>query len=287
MTEPENQGQHQVSQVYLKQFGHKREDKWCISICQKFSNKVEVELVENFSKEINIFDLPYEDFERRRYFENNSNKLEREYPKIINSLKNQHKLIPRHKDILCHYVANLICRTTPNRKFFNLLLISNATRDKFLTEIMMFKEEGILELRQHLRIFTEPFQLNIVIGFLMNHLLLLFRKFNFVILKDFNARGWLTSDNPVILDKKGNYEWIITIESEIYLPLSKDYSLFMFHKNSSKQTNPFRKLTIDKITQCSEKGYKHICNLIMQNKYDYLIYPPGIESLDLIPTRLK
>ena len=273
MAEPEYQGQHQVPQVYLKQFGHKREDKWYIFLCKKFSNKMEVELIENFSKEINIFDLPYEEFELRRHFENNSNKIETEYSKVINSLKNQRQLIPRHKDVLCHFVANLICRTRPYRDFFDLFLRNKGTRDKFLTEIMMFQEEGILELRQDLGIFTEPFQLNVAIGFLMNHLVSLFKKFDFIILKDFNDRGWLTSDNPVILDKKGNHEWIIPIESEIYLPLSKDYSLFMFHKNSPKQTNPFRKLTINKVAQSNEKDYKNICDLIKQNEYEYLIFP--------------
>src|SRR6185312_9730163 len=109
MTDVEFQGQHRISQIYLKQFGFEREGKWCISVWRKFLNHTDIESVEKFSKEINVFDLPYKDFKLRRYFENTSNIIEGEYFKIINTITHQNQLIPRHKDILCHYVANLIC----------------------------------------------------------------------------------------------------------------------------------------------------------------------------------
>lgn len=276
MADVEFQGQHRISQIYLKQFGFEREGKWYISVWKKFVNHTDIEWVENFSKEINVFDLPYEDFKLRRHFENTSNIIECEYFKIINTLTHQNQLISRHKDILCHYVANLICRTKPYRDFFDLLLKDELTRNKFLSEITMFREEELSELKQFLDILNGGFQLNVAIGSLMNHLVHVFRTFQFIILKDFDNRGWFTSDNPIILDKQNNYSWIVPVETEIYFPLSKDYCLFMFHKDSEIKTNPLRLLPINKISNSDEVIHKNICDRTLNNDNEYLIFPTEI-----------
>ena len=278
MTEVEFQKQHRISQIYLKQFGFKRDGKWHISVWRKFINHTDIESVKSFSKEINVFDLPYKDFKLRRHFENTSNLIEGEYSKIINTLAHQHQLIPRHKDVLCHYVANLICRTKPYRNFFDLLLKDELSRNKFLSEITMFREEELPELKQFLEVLNEGFQLNVAIGSLMNHLVHVFRKFDFIILKDFDNRGWFTSDNPVIVDKQKNYSWIVPIEIEIYFPLSKDFCLFMFHKDSEIQTNPLRHLTINKISNADEVTHKSICDRTLHNDNEYLIFPAEIDK---------
>jgi hypothetical protein len=222
--------------------------------------------------------LPYEDFKLRRHFENTSNIIEGEYAKVIKTLANQHRLIPRHKDVLCHFVANLICRTKPYRDFFDLLLKNEQTRNKFLAEITMFREETLPELKESLEILEKEFQLNVAIGALMNHLVHVFRAFNFIILKDFSNRGWFTSDNPIIVDKQNNHSWIVPVETEIYFPLSKDFCLFMFHKDSEVQNNPLRRLTINKIANPDEVTHKSICDRILHNDNEYLIFPAEIDK---------
>lgn len=278
MKEPELQGQHRISQIYLKQFGFKRDDKWYISVWRKFINHTDIELIETFSKEINVFDLPYVDFRLRRHFENTSNLIESEYSKIINTLANQNQIIPKHKDILCHYVANLICRAKPHRYFFDLLLKNEQTRNKFLNEITMFKDGTLPELQEFLDILKQEFQLNVAIGALMNHLVRVFRAFSFVILKDYNNRGWFTSDNPVILDKQNNHNWVVPIETEIYFPLSRDYCLFMFNNQSEIQTNQLRQFQINKVAQADEKTHANISDRILHNDSDFLIYPAEIDK---------
>ncbi len=243
---------------------------------RKFLSHTDIELIEDFSKEVNIFDLPYDDFKLRRHFENTSGIIETNYETVIKTLTHQKQLIPRHKDLLCHYVANLICRTKPYRDFYNQLLKNEQTRNKFLNEITMFDEASLTELKEALDILKADFQLNIAIGFLMNHLVRIFRAFNFIILKDYDNRGWFTSDNPVILDKQNNHSWIIPIETEIYFPLSKDYCLFMFHKESEIKTNLLRNCNTNKITQSDEVTHKNICDRTLHNDNEYLIFPAEI-----------
>lgn len=278
MTEPELQGQHRISQIYLKQFGFKRDDKWYISVWRKFINHTDIELIDTFSKEVNIFDLPFIDFKLRRHFENTSNQIESEYGKIINTLANQHQLIPRHKNILCHYVANLICRTKSYRNSFDLLLKSEQTKTKFLNEITMFQEETLPELQEFLGMLEQEFQLNIVIGTLMNHLVRIFRAFSFVILKDYGNRGWCTSDNPIILEKQNNHSWIVPIETEIYFPLSKNFCLFMFNKHSHIQTNQLRQFKINKVNPSDETTHRNISDRILHNDNEFLILPIEINK---------
>ena len=50
MIEVEFQGQHRISQIYLKQFGFKKDGNWYISVWRKFLNHTDIELIQSFSK---------------------------------------------------------------------------------------------------------------------------------------------------------------------------------------------------------------------------------------------
>lgn len=278
--EPEYQNQHRVSQVYLRQFGFEKDNVWYVSVWKKNSKQTSIEEVNNFTTDVNVFDLPYEEFENKRYFENSSNIIEREYPKVIRTIVNQKQLIKEHQDTLGQYVANLICRTKPYREFFDLLLTSKDTRSKFLNEICLFGSSRE-EIEEQLKSLKGQEQLNVTIGYLMNHLVHILLKFNYVILKEFDGRRWMTSDNPVVIDNN-NYSFIIPIEAEIYLPLSRDYCLFMYHPECEIRSNPLRKLPINKITQLDDVSYKKIIDLIFHNENEFIVFPFEMESTNLL-----
>ena len=159
---------------------------------------------------------------------------------VIKSIHNQKNLNTRNKSILFHFVANLICRALPHRDFLNMLLLNADTREIFLEEITTFEEKSLPVLKEMLSTIKPDYQLNIVLGEIMNYLGQVFKTFDCVILKDHENKGWFTSDNPVSIDKQGNFSYIIPPEAEIYFPLSKDYYLFMFNEHSEIKTNPFR-----------------------------------------------
>lgn len=142
----------------------------------------------------------------------------------------------------------------------------------------MFRDDTLPDLKQTLDILNEDFQLNVAIGSLMDHLVKVFRAFNFIILRDYNNRGWFTSDNPVIIDKQNNHSWVLPVETEIYFPLSKDFCLFMFHKNSGAKINPLRNLKMNKIAGTDETTHKSICDRIIHNDNEFLIFPAEIEK---------
>ena len=85
------QGQHRISQTYLKQFGFKdKNNTWKISVYEKGIPLTKIKSIKSFSKEYNIFDIPLlsQDDPDKRIFETNCAKLENFYPKVIENLNN-------------------------------------------------------------------------------------------------------------------------------------------------------------------------------------------------------
>ncbi|MBK9638759.1 MAG: DUF4238 domain-containing protein [Bacteroidetes bacterium] len=280
MSYHEIQGQHRLSQIYLKQFGYKKEEKWWVSVCKLGNKTTENLLIENFTKETNIFDLPFDNFKLKRHFENTSSILENRYQTVILNLKNQKRLTTVDRELLCNFDPNLLCRTLPFRMFIDGLLRTEDTRDKLLNEITLLKGNN-QETKSILSQLKIDHQLNVVIGILMNHMVKVLSNFRQVVIKAEENKGWLTTDNPVYLDRQGHFEWIIPIESEIYFPLSKDYCLFMYHEKSSIRNNPFRKLEQDKIHNIDSDIFDNLTNKIILNMREYLIMPIELKNTDV------
>lgn len=275
--EPKYQGQHLISQVYLRQFGYPIEKPSRLSVYEAGKDKTTNVNISDFTKVINVFDLPFTDSKLKRHFENNSNKIESRYPVVISNLKNQKKLTLKDKDVLSHFVANFLCRTYPFRTYVDNLLRHSDTRDKFINEMTMFSGDSEVT-KNFLSMFKIDYQLNLAIGTLMNHLVHVFRRFNKVVIRGAEGIGWLTTDSPVFLDKKGHHEWIIPHESEIYMPLSKDFCLFMYHPASEKNSNPLRELRSDRVNNVDFETFEGITQKIVFNYDKSLIFNQEIEG---------
>ena len=110
-----DQGQHRISQIYLKQFGFKDVNKrWRISVHEIGNPGVHEKSIKSFTKETNIFDVTLFDDEIpeiRRYFESNSSRLENFYPSVIRKIKKKNEIDNLSRSILFQFVPNLLCRT--------------------------------------------------------------------------------------------------------------------------------------------------------------------------------
>lgn len=290
MTDHKYQGQHRVSQVYLREFGYQKEGKWYISVWDKSKNYTDYVLIENFTKETNVFDLPFFDsIKERRHFENKSLIIEGEYKKVVNSIKSQQQLTPRHQDVLCHYISNLICRCKPYRELFQNYLDHSVGREAFLKEITVFVPSELPILKTSLSNIPIETHLNYITGHIINHLVKVLRNFSFTILKDYQNRGWFTCDNPVIIDPQEtlaeiegeDYLWTIPVESEIYFPISPDYCVFAYFSNSKKNSNPLRKLRLNRVNVIDEISHDKICRMIASHTSNYFIFNQEIEPFYL------
>lgn len=274
------QKQHRISQVYLKQFGYKKNEEFLLSVHKVGNKTTENVLIKDFTAETNIFDLPVDDFEIKRHFENLSSEVENFYRTVISNLHNQKMLTGKNKDVLNHFVANLLCRTNPFRNFLTDLLNNVETRDHLISEVTMYSNDAYAN-KKVLNHFHTDFQLNIFIGTVMNHLVHVFRNFKKVIIRDYKNHGWITSDNPVYIDRQNNHQWLIPIEAEIYLPLSKDFCLFMYHPNSTICHNPLRNLRTDRVNTVNFEIFEDLSFKVGRNFHEYLIFCTEIEQTEL------
>lgn len=280
MSEPKDQKQHRISQVYLKQFGYEKDGRWWVSVYQVGKKTTDNILIEEFTAETNIFDLPVNDIKIQRHFENTSNIVENRYRTVISNLHNQKRLTPKDNDLLCHFVPNLMCRTEPFRNFIDSLLRTSDTRDKFLNEITLLSDDN-KEIKPILSMLKIDYQLNFAIGVLMEHMVKVLRNFQQVVIRDCENKGWLTTDNPVYMDRQGHFEWILPIEAEIYFPLSKDFCLYMFHDKSEQNQNKLRQLKVNAVNRVDFPTFENMTNMIVRNFKEYMIMPVELENTEL------
>jgi len=275
--EPLSQLQHRLPKVYLKQFSYRENGRRFISVLKKNKNKTEQKDIETFTAETNIFDysiLP--DIAERRHFEKICNKFETQYPGIIESIR-KGSPTPNNWFILIQFMATLIVRTESNRIFYSDLIAKADTKKKFFDEITIFNED----LRSDLDIIAWEYgieetlrPISVMVG---EHIAKCLSRFSYVILKAPSPKKWFTSDDPVVIDKQGEYGYLIPIETEIYFPITKDYCLFAYHDKSKIQNHPLRTLENQKIHDCDEVSHAYITMQIINNAHRYTLLPMKLD----------
>ncbi|MES2417059.1 MAG: DUF4238 domain-containing protein [Bacteroidota bacterium] len=278
--QPANQNQHRVSQVYLKQFGYEIDEKWWVSVYRLGYTSTENLPVDTFTAEFNIFDAPYGNIEFRRNFEIQCGKVESYYPTIISNLINQKKLTAKNVEVLCHFIASLLSRSISFTSFIEMILSDIDACKRFISEISMFNEHKEI-LKETLKIVPVHLQLNTILGTITAHLVEVLRCFNFLVIKKPTDISWMTTDNPVLIDKKGNFEWLLSPDTEIYLPLSGNFLLFGFHENAVDKTNKLRLLRENKVNKIDIEQFETLQRRISQNLSKYLVMPIHLEDSNI------
>ena len=285
--QPQYQNQHRVSQVYLRQFGYYNSDEWKVSVYRLGHISTENIAIEKFTADFNIFDAPYGDIAFRRNFEIQCGRIENYYPTIISNLENQKQLTPKNIEVLCHFMASLLSRSIPFTDFIQMILRHDQAKARFIDEICMFNDHRDM-LTQILNTIPVENQLNTILGTITAHLVEVFRHFNFLVIKKPTHISWMTSDNPVVVDKKGNMEWLISVDSEIYLPLSREFCLFCFHEEANDVTNPLRNLKEKRVNKISFEHFEILQKKISDNLSKFLVMPIFLEDSELeIPEEHK
>lgn len=272
-----DQGQHRVSQVYLKQFGFQdKNKKWQISTWKIGDEYTSYQSIKKFTKELNIFDLPSRDIKVKRTFEDFNGTLETHYPNVIKEIKINRKLSERALAILAQFMINLLCRSVPFRDMIEHLLRSEK-RDYFLKEITYYHNDKGRQLTETLKNIKIDYQLNLVIFSVWYYYVntLTSSNFDYVLIEDFDNRGWVTTDNPVIIKNSINEATLFSRETEIYFPISKDYCIYIDHRYYDR-SNRLRGPNSQELITADDQLHNKIMDVIWRNAYKYVIYPTDI-----------
>ena len=277
------QGQHRVSITYLDQFSFRdKNNHRKICVYERGNPITQLKNIKSFTKENNIFDLRYYTGATRTLFEDNCQKIETHYPSFLKSLYNNGFVDIDYKVMLSHFIPSLLCRGIPFRNEIKSLLKDDESRKLLFEEITMFEttKERFNSLTLLDPALDIDFQVNFVMICVMNFFSFIFSKFKYILLKNFDQRGCFTSDNPVIHERMGNYQWLIPFESEIYFPINRDYLLFLFNPKY-KFDQPLRELPDNQINQIDDKVHDQITHKIFKNSYIFTISPFDMGKIDL------
>lgn len=279
------QNQHRISQVYLKEFGYKTSGgQWKISSLEvdKFQlmrekNKLffSQKSIESVTAVNNIFDLIDENI-NSSLFEDLNGKIETWYPQIINDIRTNSRLSEFNEGILIQYISNILCRVESFRQLIRMHMNSN-NREYFLRSMCAFqKDKGIMFLTKLNSLSVEA-QINPVCFMVMDHIMNKLFSFNYILIKEYANRGWITSDNPVVLDNNISENSIFSINTELYFPLSKDYCVFFSHSNANRKKSVLRDFRSKSIIDATEEIQEMIYDKIKTNADKFIFFPVKVE----------
>src|SRR5690554_3359992 len=122
MKDPENQNQHKLPQVYMREFGYKFKTQWKVSVMKVGEKFIRQKSIESFLCETNIFKIrnSYESLEN--IFEGLNGMIENEYLNLINDLESQKKFSEKSCFLLLQIIPNLLCRTDSIRNLVKEIL---------------------------------------------------------------------------------------------------------------------------------------------------------------------
>ena len=178
-------------------------------------------------------------------------------------------------------MINLLCRVVPFRKKINHLLKSDK-RDYFLSKITFYHEDKGKQLIESLKKIKIEHQLNFVIFSVWYYFVnkLTSSDFDYVILKDYQKRGWITTDNPVVIINNFNEYTLFSKETEIYFPISKNYCFYIDHMDYNR-SNSMRGRNNEELVEIDESTQERIYDRIWRNAYQYVIYPTDLGRIKL------
>ena len=277
MSYQEKQNQHRISQVYLREFGFLEETRWKIYSVNPPKYDIQLHCIDKFSAEINLFDLPLNDPIEIRHYENNFAIIEGHYPKIHKCIENQKRLVYPMRDYLNHFISTLIGRSEIYENIIEGIMNNERLIPGFIEEILLGEKEENIEKSKNTYEKAIPnlsgrFRFNVVLGSIINSLTHRLRHCELIILKSASNLEWITSDNPVYINPNDNYSLLITIDSEIYFPISRTYLAFLFHKDSNESSNPIRHLNKNRINEIGDDLFFEIISKLSNNKKDFVLF---------------
>lgn len=272
------QHQHRLPEVYLKPFGYRFEKKWYISVLDMTKDHTEQMPVSEFTAEPNLFDYDLlDEMEDRRHFEKLCARIETKYATILKSVR-KGQISEAEQLTVCEFMATLIVRTKSKREFFSGLSTDHRTKERFFEEITMLNEE----LRSDLDLINDGLSkdesVKLISTVTGEHLAKCLSQFDFVILKAPSGKSWFTSDNPVVIHDTEYEGMIISFESEVYFPFSKNYCFFFYHPNAEIKDHPLKKVKPRSVHECDEVSHAYIHFLIQRNIDRYLLIPMKMDQ---------
>lgn len=261
----EDQKQHIIPKVYLKQFGYvNKNGTWKVPVFKiediSLMNKIDKTIVrqsniESLLREQNIYDIPLLNGEKR-ILENFFKLTEDNYQEIINEIKNQSILSFEKKDRLLAFIALLYVRAKDFRQ-----ILGKALSDRDNTFLLGIMSDNIERVNLLYNI-PKKSAINILSVFSGGYVYNALRNSRVFFINTISSEKWATTDNPVMvkfkIGVKRNVDFF-GVDTKLLCPLSKDYLAYIDYKESKMRVYPeFDSLMENKVSNISENTFEII-----------------------------
>lgn len=276
MKNPNNQNQHKLPQVYMRQFGYLFKKQWKVSVIKIGEKFTRQKSIESFLSENNIFKIENSFESLENIFEYLNGMIENEYLNLISDLENHNKLSEKSTFILLQLIPNLLCRTDTVRNFIKDIVISDS-KVNFLKMICIenhMKSEDLESQKYFEVMVNEPISdglINKILIFLSRYFQLRLLNYEVVILKSQEGKTWSTSDNPIIFENRYAKFDILTDDSEIYFPLNPKYLIYLHNKNSEDKSNNLRQKETNIVYEVNDEENNNLQRKILLNAIEHVI----------------
>lgn len=281
MKAPVRQNQHRVPRVYLKMFGYRNlNQQWMVSVMKQGERFTRQKSIGSFTAEVNLFDIDSDDPRIRRMFERINGDLETTYPVIMRELAQQNSLTERSVAYLLQLVANLIVRTD-NWRDQILELLNSDVNERFLKSVVghLCRDQAEFDRIEELDFYrilvdlTPAENINRVLLYFIDHLLVRLEHFDIVFLRSTPEKPWFTSTDPVVVHNRTHQYELFAAESEFYFPLSPELVAYFHFQGSADRENLFRTYQHNTIQQLNDEQIIALNRQIIDNVTNYLIFP--------------
>lgn len=261
----EDQKQHIIPKVYLKQFGYvNKNGTWKVPVFKiediSLMNKIDKTIVrqsniESLLREQNIYDIPLLNGEKR-ILENFFKLTEDNYQEIINEIKNQSILSFEKKDRLLAFIALLYVRAKDFRQ-----ILGKALSDRDNTFLLGIMSDNIERVNLLYNI-PKKSAINILSVFSGGYVYNALRNSRVFFINTISSEKWATTDNPVMvkfkIGVKRNVDFF-GVDTKLLCPLSQDYLAYIDYKESKMRVYPeFDSLMENKVSNISENTFEII-----------------------------
>lgn len=262
------QQQHRVSQMYLKRFGYRDVyGKHWISALDIGKTK-EMQAANWFTTDqLRIKHCTVTDGEfdmvgfpklEQKFLEEGFGKAESTYPLHLEHIAANRTWTDDQRIRVLEFMATLLVRSKRYRRLMQEMLDSPQALDFLRTMCMWLKSEKDKEIFVNGAYNTpRDQQLNFVCAPTMHYIASTLSTFEYRVFETPDEHGWHTCDDPVVMWTTDRPHTIISLQTEVFFPLSRDYALHLCHSGSKDKSNSLRTYPPGVVSKADE-SVRHI-----------------------------
>ncbi len=288
---PIGQAQHRVSQVYQKGYGYRdQQGKWWISALD--ISKQEEMQAENRMRtvqlsikkatvahgEFDMFGMP--DIEQS-FLEDVFGKMESMYPAILKQIAETETMTDDYRARILEYMASLLVRSKRFRRLMQEIIDSPDGRAYVRKLCQWVESDKDKDNIANAAFLLAPEQrLNFVCGQMMHYLAMTLGTFEFRIIERPDEHGWDTCDDPVVVWTIDRPHTILSVETEVFFPLSRDYALHLCHPFAKHANNPLLRSLPHSVVTKGTEDIRHVFRTMTRIGADQHIFFSGNVEFD-------